>query len=77
MEKEKRKTKGMVKRLMNNQNSKLCMYLNAIDMHQWLKSFISSTPRYPSYCFWNGGNKINSMRVQTKTKLKEKKLKAM
>jgi hypothetical protein len=57
---------------MNNQNSKLPIYLNAIDMHQWLKSFISSTPRYPSSCFWNGGNKIKSMIVQTKTKLKEK-----
>jgi hypothetical protein len=72
MEKEKRKTKGMLKRLMNNQNSKLPIYLNAIDMHQWLKSFISSTPRYPSSCFWNGGNKLKSIRVQTKKKLKEK-----
>ncbi len=71
MEKEKEIRKGMVNRLKNNQIS-LPIYLNVINMHWWLRRFISLTPHYPSSCSWDGREEIKLAIVQRKTKLKEK-----
>jgi hypothetical protein len=58
--------KNMVKILRIIKNP-LPIYLNATDMHWWLRSFVSLGPCYPSSCFWNGGKEINSTKVQINT----------
>ncbi len=66
MEKEKEIRKGMVNRLKKTKKS-LPIYLNVINMHWWLRRFISLNPCYPSSCSWNGREEIKLAIVQRKT----------
>jgi hypothetical protein len=56
----------MVNRLKKTKKS-LPIYLNVINMHWWLRRFISLNPCYPSSCSWNGREEIKLAIVQRKT----------